>query len=141
MMQPIVVKAIIYNQDGRFLLQHRDNIAGIIEPDRWSLFGGGVEGAETLTEALERELQEELSCRVGEIENELFRWERNPENSLHVCFAVRFTALDEDMVLTEGQNLGWFSLSEMVSLPLGTLVRDNLPHFISLAAYRGVPVN
>ena len=136
-----MVKAVIYDQEGRFLLQHRDNIAGIVEPDRWSLFGGGVEENETLTEALERELLEELSCRVGQIENELFRWERSPENSLHVCFAVGFTALYEDMVLMEGQDFAWFSLGEMVHLPLGSLVRDNFPYFLDFAVSKGISVN
>lgn len=141
MTQPIVVKAVIYNQDGRFLLQHRDNIAGIAEPDRWGLFGGGVEENETPLGALERELMEELSCKVGQIENELFRWVRDPGNLLHVCFAVRFTARNEDIFLTEGQNFAWLSLGEMVNLPLASLVRDNLPHFLSLAASKGIPVS
>ncbi len=68
MSQPIAVKAIIYDQEGRFLLQLRDNAGGISEPNRWGFFGGGVEEGETLTGALDRELQEELSCRVGQVE-------------------------------------------------------------------------
>lgn len=134
--QPVVVKAVIYDRQGRFLLQHRDNIAGIIEPDRWSLFGGGVEAGEALVEALERELQEELSCKVGVVEHELFRWLQAPENSLHVCFTVRFTAREQDLVLTEGQNLAWFSLAELKKLPLGALVRDNLHQLESFVAAR-----
>ena len=138
MSQAVVVKAVIYNQQGRFLLQHRDNITGIIEPDRWSLFGGGVEKNETLIEALERELGEELSCEVGPIENELFRWIQAPDDSLHVCFAVRFTAREEDIILTEGQDLAWFSLSELIKLPLGELVRANLHHLSSFVVLNGI---
>lgn len=134
MSQPIVVKAVVYNGQGRFLLQHRDDAAGIVEPGRWSLFGGGVEGDETLEEALERELVEELSCKVGELEGELFRWNRSSEKSLHVCFAVRFTASEEDIVLTEGQGYAWFAPEELDRLSLGSLVRENLSHFMGFFA-------
>lgn len=133
MSQPVVVKALIHDRRGRFLLQHRDNMAGIIEPDCWSFFGGGVEEGETLREALERELREELSCEVGQIEQELFRWCPRPEGALHVCFTVSFTAAHEDLVLTEGQDFAWFTLDELVNLPLGSLVRANLPHLSCFA--------
>ncbi|MBT5469365.1 MAG: NUDIX domain-containing protein [Nitrospina sp.] len=132
MPNPIVVKAIIYNQNKLFLLQHRDNVAGIIEPNCWSFFGGGVEGDESLTGALERELQEELSCKVGQLEGELFRWIQPFNNTLHVCFAVRFMASNDDLILTEGQNFSWFSLSEMENLPLGLLVRANFSYLTNL---------
>lgn len=138
MSQPIVVKAIIYNQEGHFLLQHRDNIACIVEPNRWSLFGGGVEEGETLTAALERELQEELSCKVGQIEDELFRWNQRSENTLHVCFAVRFTVSNDDFILTEGQDFAWFSLNELMNLSLGSLVRANISHLLYFAASKGI---
>lgn len=134
MSQPIAVKAIIYDQDGRFLLQHRDNVSAIGEPDHWSFFGGGVEKDETLMSALERELQEELSCKVGQIEAELFRWERCPQDILNVCFAVKFTASSEDLILTEGQGFAWFSPDELVGLPLGVLVHENMSHLLRIAS-------
>lgn len=130
MQQAIVVKAIIQDQNGRFLLQHRDNVPGIAEPDRWSFFGGLVEDGETLIAALERELQEELSCRVGQIEKELFRWYRKNTGELHVCFLVKFTAQNEDLILMEGQDFAWFSFDELVTLPLGSLVSENISRLI-----------
>jgi 8-oxo-dGTP pyrophosphatase MutT (NUDIX family) len=132
MSQPVVVKAIIHDQNGRFLLQHRDNIAGIAAPNCWSFFGGGVDEGETLIEALERELQEELSCKVGQIEKELFRWHPRPDGVLHVCFAVRFTASNDELILMEGQDFAWFSLGELVDLPLGLLVQVSMPHLLIL---------
>lgn len=133
MQQPIVVKAIIKDQSGRFLLQHRDNIPGIAEPDRWSFFGGLVEDGETLIVALERELQEELSCRVGQVEKELFRWYRQHTGELHVCFLVKFTAQNEDLILMEGQGVAWFSFDELVTLPLGSLVSENISRLICVS--------
>lgn len=136
MSQLLVVKALIYSRDGRFLLQHRDNKPDIIEPGMWSLFGGGVEGCETLEGALERELVEELGCKPGVLEGELFRWVRMPENMLHVCFPVRFAARDEEIVLSEGQGWAWVTPEELARLPLGSLARENLPHFMNFFAIR-----
>lgn len=134
MSQPTAVKAIIHDQKGRFLLQHRDNVAGIGEPDHWGFFGGGVEEGESLTVALERELQEELSCKVGQIETELFRWDRCPQGILNVCFSVRFTASNDDLILTEGKAFAWLSLDELVDLPLSSLVYENMSHLLRIAS-------
>lgn len=54
------VVAIIRVDDGRFLMQLRDDKPGIFYPDHWGLFGGAVEPSETPEQALMRELQEEL---------------------------------------------------------------------------------
>lgn len=134
MSQPIAVKAIIHDQEGRFLLQHRDNVAGIGEPNRWGFFGGGVEEGETLMVALERELQEELSCKVGQVEEELFSWDRCPKGNLNVCFAVRFTASNDDLILREGKAFAWVTLDELVDLPLSSLVCENMSHLLRIAS-------
>jgi len=52
--------AIIVVEDGRYLLQLRDNVPGIWYPNHWGLFGGGVEPGEDEIEALRRELREEI---------------------------------------------------------------------------------
>lgn len=59
--------AIIVLDDGRYLLQLRDNKAGIIFPGHWGLFGGGVEEGERPVDALRRELNEELGLAVAEL--------------------------------------------------------------------------
>jgi 8-oxo-dGTP pyrophosphatase MutT (NUDIX family) len=52
--------AILIYEDGRILMQLRDDRPDIWYPDHWGLFGGGVEAGETPEEALCRELYEEL---------------------------------------------------------------------------------
>ena len=58
--------AVIVIDDGRYLLQLRDNKEGIFFPDHWGLFGGGVEEGEQPVDALRRELKEELGLEVVE---------------------------------------------------------------------------
>jgi 8-oxo-dGTP pyrophosphatase MutT (NUDIX family) len=52
--------ALIVADDGRYLLQLRDDIAGIFYPGHWGCFGGAIAAGETPLQALQRELAEEL---------------------------------------------------------------------------------
>jgi 8-oxo-dGTP pyrophosphatase MutT (NUDIX family) len=61
------VAAIIVLDDGRFLMQLRDDKPAIFYPDHWGLFGGAVEDGEEPEEALRRELQEELGLVAGSL--------------------------------------------------------------------------
>lgn len=58
--------AIIHLEDGRYLLQLRDDIDSIWYPGHWGCFGGGVEPGEDPVHALRRELREELSFELNE---------------------------------------------------------------------------
>ncbi len=54
------VAALLVLDDGRYLMQLRDNKSMLFFPGHWGLFGGGVEAGETPEETLHRELWEEL---------------------------------------------------------------------------------
>lgn len=62
--QPIrgedAVAAIITVEDGRYLMQLRDDIPHIFYPGHWGCFGGAVGQDENTLDALHRELAEEL---------------------------------------------------------------------------------
>lgn len=61
-----VAMAIIYHQ-GRYLMQLRDDIPGILYPGVWGLFGGHLEFGEEPEAGLKRELIEEIGYRVKEV--------------------------------------------------------------------------
>ena len=56
--------AIIIDTAGRFLLQQRDDVPGILFPGMIGLFGGHREGAETFLQCVVREVHEEISYFV-----------------------------------------------------------------------------
>ncbi|MHA1566163.1 MAG: NUDIX domain-containing protein [Alphaproteobacteria bacterium] len=55
------VTGILVAPDGRYLMQLRDDIPGIVFPGYWGCFGGGAEPGESMDEAFIREIEEELS--------------------------------------------------------------------------------
>ncbi|MGX4770664.1 NUDIX domain-containing protein [Bradyrhizobium guangdongense] len=57
--------AIIISDDGRLILQQRDNIPEILHPGKVGLFGGHREGNEPFVDCITRELQEEIGYTVA----------------------------------------------------------------------------
>lgn len=55
--------AILQLPDGRYILQHRDDIPSIWYPGHWGCFGGAVDGDEDPIQALHREVNEELELQ------------------------------------------------------------------------------
>lgn len=60
------VAAMILLDDGRFVMQHRDDIPGIWYPGHWGFFGGAVNDDEEPLVALRREVFEEIGFEVKE---------------------------------------------------------------------------
>ncbi len=56
--------AILLDTEGRLLLQQRDDIPGILQPGKISLFGGHRENGETCLQCAVREIAEEISYPV-----------------------------------------------------------------------------
>jgi 8-oxo-dGTP pyrophosphatase MutT (NUDIX family) len=54
------VAAILVHEDGRYIMQLRDQKEGIFYPGHWGCFGGAVDGGEDTAQAMRRELREEL---------------------------------------------------------------------------------
>jgi 8-oxo-dGTP diphosphatase len=98
---------VLYNDRGQVLLQHRTKDAPVL-PGYWAFFGGGLEGNESPQEAVLRECLEELSYRLCGPKLVATEQITHAERQfvLHV-FVERYDG--SELVLGEGQNMGWFS--------------------------------
>ena len=64
-----VAVGLIVADDGRLLMQHRDDKPGLNGAGLWGEFGGHVDPGETLTDAFLREIDEELGWRPSHLEH------------------------------------------------------------------------
>jgi 8-oxo-dGTP diphosphatase len=97
-------------REGRWLLQLRDDIAGIVAPGTWGLFGGHVDPGEKPQQAIQRELLEEIAWASPELPF-WFR-DANPQRIAHF-FRGRLTVPMTGLQLLEGQDLVLTSLEEL----------------------------
>jgi 8-oxo-dGTP diphosphatase len=107
---------ILYTSTGHILLQHRTDDAFRL-PGYWAFFGGGIEQGENPTEALEREIREELSYLVQNPKFLLAQKVRDEENdNTKYVFVEQYQ--DQSLQLGEGQAMGWFSPDETHGLKM-----------------------
>ncbi|MBI5290034.1 MAG: NUDIX domain-containing protein [Chloroflexi bacterium] len=66
---PQIAVGLIIAEDGRVLLQHRDDKPDILEPGVWALFGGHIDQHEDPAQAFLREMDEELGWRPKHFEH------------------------------------------------------------------------
>ena len=109
---PAVIVAVTRNEGREILLAHNRNF----ERNVHSLIAGFVESGETVEQAVEREVMEETSIRVGNI-----RYLRSQPwpfpNSLMLAFRAEYlsgTAVPDG---TELDSLGWFRPDNLPPLP------------------------
>jgi 8-oxo-dGTP diphosphatase len=101
---------IVLDDRDRFLLQQRDDIAGIFYPGKIGLFGGHREGDETFLDCAVRELHEELGCYIAPERFEFLGSYEGPDLAIQggiVCanfFVVRNVPVDR-LVVSEGKPL------------------------------------
>jgi 8-oxo-dGTP diphosphatase len=129
---------LIVAEDGRVLLQHRDDKPDILEPGVWALFGGHVDGSEPLADAFLREMQEELSWRPRHFEH--YRSVELPlpgQTYMSHVFAAHLDRPLSELSLNEGQG---FALYAPDALPeaLATDLPQLFQEFAASDAYRRV---
>jgi 8-oxo-dGTP diphosphatase len=110
----------------RILLYLRDNKQDIPYPNHWALLGGQIEDGETPQDALAREIQEEIGCQASNI-TFVSRLDvaNNPMCEDHTIFLFKGEIYGhlEDMQLTEGQKLGYFTIDEFRALKFPDFLR------------------
>ena len=109
----IAVVAAVIRRDGQLLLCQRQ--PGPHLPLLWEFPGGKIDEGESPTEALARELREELSveARVGFLLHEVVH--RYPEK----CVWIRFyaTAIEGEPVAVVHREVRWVPLSSLLEFP------------------------
>ena len=98
--------------DGRWLLQLRDDIAGILYPGQWALFGGHLDPGETPEVALRRELEEEINWAGSD----LAPWfELRDEQRIRHFFRGPLAVPFGSLTLLEGQDMVLVELDELLT--------------------------
>ena len=111
-MKPAVALAMLY-RDSKWLLQLRDDIDSIIYPGHWGLFGGHLDPGETASEAVVRELQEEIDWSPT-VPLEPWFSDDSGNRVAHVFRGPLSVSLNQ-LHLKEGQEMKLVTLSELVS--------------------------
>ena len=114
--------AIIVLEDGRYVLQLRDDIPPIWYPGHWGLFGGSVEAGEDAVETLRRELREELELEISDAQLFVrFDFDLTPiglKQYYRAYYEVPVSlAAFERLVLHEGADMRALSGDEALALP------------------------
>ena len=108
---PVPVAMAIIHQDGKFLMQLRDNIPEILYPGVWGLFGGHLELGENPEAGLKRELLEEINYFVDKITKfKCYADERIIRHIFHLPLVVTL----ENLELNEGWDLDLITPQDIV---------------------------
>jgi len=114
-----VVLILLFDREGRFLLQHRDDNAPSY-PGYWGFFGGGIEEGETPVDAVRREAAEELRYTPTATAPVLIV-EYGDGNAASFGRKFYFAEVCPDksaLELHEGQGMDWFTMEEARNLKI-----------------------
>lgn len=130
----LVAVALLCHPKGPVLLQHRDDLPGVIERGKWSLFGGGLEPGEDADTALLRELQEEIGFTPAAYQP--FVTFQGRTAVIHVYLA-QIAAPLEALDLQEGQGFAYVEADQaLASYDLAPLARAALEMLQSYRRFR-----
>ncbi len=112
MSPPNIIQAAIaiLHQDGRFLMQLRDDIPTIVYPNQWACFGGHMDPGEDPEAAFYREVEEEIGYIAPEAH--FFRDYHDPGVIRYVYTCPLVVELSS-LVLKEGWDMGLFTPAEI----------------------------
>jgi 8-oxo-dGTP diphosphatase len=106
------VALAMLERDGRWLVQLRDDIPGIVAPGCWGLFGGHLDPGESPDQALRRELQEEINWCAGDLP---FWFRHSTQQRTAHFFRASLPLPLDDLQLLEGQDMVLAGIEELVT--------------------------
>ncbi len=114
-MNPAGTSLLIVNHADQVLLLLRDDIPEFPYPNMWDLPGGHVELNETPEQCIVREIKEEMDIDIPA--PELFLVTEFPDRTEHTYW-LRMNLNIDEIHLTEGQRLQWFSEEDTANTEL-----------------------
>jgi 8-oxo-dGTP pyrophosphatase MutT (NUDIX family) len=105
---------VLENSENKVLLQLRENIKGISNPGKWSLFGGHINNGEKPIQAAIREIKEELDLDLNEKELSHYFTVRREKETIHIFKANIKKGLNE-LILKEGEDMRFFGHEELLN--------------------------
>lgn len=102
---------VIYTDDGRYLLQKRDDFAPYF-PNCWGLIGGSAKNGENPAECIRRECFEETHWSPKDVEF-LFLQE---EHCIEYIYSAELTVPPLELICEEGEKLCLFSYEEAAEI-------------------------
>jgi len=120
-MKTKVASVIFINEKNKLLLYLRDDKPSIPLPNLWCTLGGHVEEGESIKETLKREIQEEIGYDIKE---PVFLEVINDEvGNIVYVYKKKINLKINELILTEGQRLGYFSLEEIKELKMPLILK------------------
>lgn len=113
--------AIIVFEDGRYLMQLRDQKPGIFFPGHWGLFGGATDPGETPEQAVRREIEEELGLsappEIDHVTDFTFTFGNFGVVERHYFKVPVPSSVMPSLTLNEGVEMRAFQAAEILNLP------------------------
>ena len=125
-MKPQGTSIIFINADRQILLLLRDDIPTIPYPNMWDLPGGHVEPGETPEQCIVREMKEEIGLDLDG--HQLFSVVEFNERIEYTYWKSANLDIDQ-IVLTEGQTIKWFSKNEVAEIELACNFNEVVAEF------------
>lgn len=126
MREPPGADIILLNSEEKVLLVLRDNKPSIPCPNTWALLGGYIEENESPTEAIRRELREEIGIEIDEVKFfKNYSWEQCDEHIFWQTIDLDVTKIE----LNEGQRIAYFDKKELPNLEFASHYGEILTEF------------
>ena len=106
-------------------------------PNVWDIIGGHCEHAETLTQTLIRELQEEIGVTPTQFEQISTVFDSNNDHTYHVFVVTDWEGKPECLQPEEHSAIGWFGIKDALKLDLALPIYREL--FTSLEDSTQIP--